>query len=100
VRAAIRAQERVLLAVTLLAGVPLGLLVGRSSWHAYAGELGVDRRAPFLPVEVLVTVVAVVAVGELISVVATRSRSRVDAPLLSGSPDASALSRAWARRAR
>ncbi len=65
VRSALVVQTLVTLGITLVVGIPLGVVVGRFTWSRFARDIGVvpDPMVPMLGLAVMVVVVAVVLSG-------------------------------------
>ena len=68
-RATVAWQVVTLVAAALVIGLPLGSLVGRAVWLAFADQLGVAADATFLPITTFVVVAAGALVLALIAAV-------------------------------
>lgn len=76
VRTAVLVQATTLVAIGLLGGVPLGIVVGRWTWHWLAGQIGVVP-VPVTPVPALLLLVpAALLLGVIVAVLPARTAAR------------------------
>ncbi len=76
VRATVLVQATTLVVIGLVGGVPLGIVLGRWTWHVLAGQIGVVP-VPVTPVsELLLLVPAALALGVIVAVLPARSAAR------------------------
>ncbi len=82
VRAAVAWQATTIAAIGLLAGLPLGIGIGRFAWNLFAGELGVvpDAVAPLWPG--LLIIPATLLLANLVALLPGRIAARTSAPLV------------------
>jgi hypothetical protein len=69
-------QASAMAAAALIAGLPLGVLVGRWSWVVFAGSVGVAPQ-PDVPVAVLATIPAVLLLANLIAAAPGSAAARI-----------------------
>jgi hypothetical protein len=75
-RASVRWQACAMMAVGLVAGVPLGIVVGRLAWRAFADQLGVALGADSPISIVIATIVAAMLLALVAAAVPARSATR------------------------
>ena len=76
VRASVRWQACAMMAVGLLAGVPLGILGGRLAWRAFADQLGIASTVES-PISIVVaTIVGAMVLALLAAAIPARSATR------------------------
>lgn len=81
-RSSVRWQAAMMMSVGLVVGVPLGVLVGRTAWRAFADQLGVVPRAS-VPMWVLIaTIVASMLLAMIAAIVPARSATRTTSGLV------------------
>jgi putative ABC transport system permease protein len=79
IAATVSAQATTLVTIALLAGVPVGLVVGRWTWSRFADDLGVVAGVVIPGAALLVVVVTVLVIGNLAAVLPARSAARTPA---------------------
>ncbi|MEQ1874871.1 MAG: FtsX-like permease family protein [Ilumatobacteraceae bacterium] len=81
-RASVRWQAFMMMLAGLIIGVPVGIVVGRTAWKAFADQLGVVPRAS-IPMWVLVaTVVGSIVLAMLAAIIPARSVTRTKSGLV------------------
>lgn len=81
-RASVRWQAFMMMLVGLIVGVPLGIVVGRAAWRAFADQLGVVPRAE-QPISILAfTIVGSMLLAMLAAIVPARSATRTKSGLV------------------
>jgi len=81
-RASVRWQAFTMMFVGLIVGVPLGVLVGRSAWRAFANQLGVVPRASIPTWILITTIVGSVLLALVAAIVPARSATRTKSGLV------------------
>jgi hypothetical protein len=76
-RATVRWQAGAMMAVGVIAGMPLGLIVGRAAWRAFANQLGVVPRADSPIALLVVTAIVAIALALMASIAPGRSAARM-----------------------
>lgn len=85
-RGSVAVQAGATIAVAMAAAVPLGIVVGRIAWRAFAGELGVSPAASVPAGSVVIAVVAPMIVALLAAALPARTAANV-APTASLRPE-------------
>ena len=81
-RASVRWQALMMMLVGLLVGVPLGVLIGRTAWRAFADQLGVVPRASVSLWLLVATVVGSTVLALLAAIIPARSATRTKSGLV------------------
>ena len=76
-RATVRWQAGAMMAVGVITGMPLGVIVGRAAWRAFANQLGVAPRAASPVALLAVTAVVAIALALLASIAPARRAARM-----------------------
>ncbi len=80
-RASVRWQASMMMIVGLIFGVPVGVVLGRTAWRAFATQLGVVPRAS-IPISVVaVTIAGSLVLAVLAAIVPARSATRTKSGL-------------------
>ena len=81
-RASVRWQAMIMMAIGLVVGIPFGVLVGRTAWRAFADQLGVVPRAS-MPIWILITtIMASMGLAIIAAIVPARSATRTQSGLV------------------
>ena len=82
IRATVAWQTSALALAMLLIGLPLGVIVGRAVWAAFAGTLGVPGHATVSPVTFVVTIPATLILANIIGAWPARAAARTEAAVV------------------
>jgi hypothetical protein len=76
-RATVRWQAGVMMAVGVIVGIPVGVIVGRVAWRAFANQLGVVPRADSPIALLAITAVLAIALALIASIAPARTAARM-----------------------
>ncbi|MGH9116509.1 MAG: ABC transporter permease [Acidimicrobiales bacterium] len=86
VRRSVRVQSVATMAGALVVGVPVGVLIGRLTWRAFAAQLGVVDDPTISALWILATVLGGLAIAVLVAAVPARSAARAEPALILRTP--------------